>query len=156
MVIWYFLSRTRGKRCFLKGGSTKLAARMTVFKTVVFNPFTFSFRVVCFSILSDCFGLWDGLSLSSHHTLHFLTSLLFFFFFLDTTVRFRASKVSRGVQSSERTKKKVSTSWAEEIPQRLSCVAFRRNFSQGKCAMLSNLFLFFFFFLSFPFFPLLP
>lgn len=92
MVIWYFLSRTRGKRCFLKGGSTKLAARMTVFKTVVFNPFTFSFRVVCFSILSDCFGLWDGLSLSSHHTLHFLTSLLFFFFFFGHDCAFSCVK----------------------------------------------------------------
>lgn len=30
-----------------------------------------------------------------------------------------------------------------ENPQKRSCVAFRRNFSQGKCAMLSNLFLFF-------------
>lgn len=106
MVIWYFLSRTRGKRCFLKGGSTKLAARMTVFKTVVFNPFTFSFRVVCFSILSDCFGLWDGLSLSSHHTLHFLTSSFFLFFFwtrLCVFVRQKSAEVSK-VRSAQKKK----------------------------------------------------
>lgn len=48
--------------------TTKMAARMTAYKVVVFNVFTFSFRVACFSILSDCFGLCDGLSLSSHHT----------------------------------------------------------------------------------------
>lgn len=50
--------------------ATKMAARMTVCKVGVYflNLFTFSFRVACFSILSDCFGLRDGLPLSSHHT----------------------------------------------------------------------------------------
>ena len=76
MVIWYFLSRTRSKTCYSRSNNVpttahkKKAANMTASKWVVFffSLFTFSFRVACFSILSDCFGLCDGLSLSSHHT----------------------------------------------------------------------------------------
>lgn len=57
--------------------TTKMAGRVTAFKVVVFNLFTFSFRVACFSILSDCFGLCDGLSLSSPHTPSALLRRLF-------------------------------------------------------------------------------
>lgn len=42
-----------------------------------YKQFTFSFRVACFSILSDCFGLCGGLSLSSHHTPCWLLFRLF-------------------------------------------------------------------------------
>lgn len=47
----------------------KWQPRMTVRKVAVFDLFTFSFRVACFSILAaGSLGLCDGQSLSSHHT----------------------------------------------------------------------------------------
>lgn len=65
----------RLKVLFWRGGGNKMPTATKkwqlawhVYKVVVCNLFTFSFRVACFSILSDCLGMCGGFSLSSHHT----------------------------------------------------------------------------------------
>lgn len=98
-------------------------------RTFFFVLFTFSFRVACFSILAaGSSGLCDGRSLSSHRT---PATLLIRRLRVET----RSKSVPRGARRA------ASVDRAPGNSARTAAVS--RNFSQGKCAMLSNLFLFF-------------
>lgn len=123
MVSWYFLSRTRGekKKVFseeeLNANNYKDGSLHDSAESSVCDVFTFSFRVACFSILCDCFGLCSGFSLSSLRTPFFPGFLIDFMH--PKGVQKLAQKSSCG----------TSVDKLREKPQRLSCVASRRNVS---------------------------
>ena len=97
---------------------------------VVSRVFTFPLRVAGFSILSACCGSGFFSPLSSHHPplgdLLFVSRCL-----LPSVATENTSTLSRRQTARRRRRTERSRG------------SFRGNFSQGNCAMLSNLFLFF-------------